>query len=169
MRNAKNTVPFKTMSLSNSTKSSCKYYSGLAFGCNVFLQCHTDEDFTMSIVQVFVNGKEIYHIDNAVVVYFCFPKLGVAVPLRPGDYLMFTSSVPHWVSSRCNNRDDVIVLSMYMKTSIVRMNNNELEITLSQAILSKRLQSYLTQKLRSPNRQCYVQHRCDTFYKAIKQ
>jgi hypothetical protein len=121
MWNAKNTVPFKTMPLSNSTKSSCKYYGGLAFGCNVFLWCHTDEDFTMSIVQVFVNGKETYHIDNSVVIYFCFPTLGVAVPLRPGDYLMFNSLVPHCVSSRCNNRDDVIVLSMYMKTSIVQM------------------------------------------------
>ena len=122
MWNAKNTVPFKTMSLSNSTKSSCKYYGGLAFGCNVFLWCHTDKDFTMSIVQVFVNGKETYHIDNSVVVYFCFPTLGVAVPLRPGDYLMFNSLVPHCISSRCNNRNDVFVLSMYMKTSVVGMN-----------------------------------------------
>ena len=122
MWNAKNTVPFKTMSLSNSTKSSCKYYGGLAFGCNVFLWCHTDEDFTMSIVQVFVNGKETYHIDNAVVVYFCFPTLGVAVPLRPDDYLMFNSLVPHWVSSRCNIRDeDAIVLSMYIKGKTLRM------------------------------------------------
>ena len=158
MWNAKNTVPFKTMSLSNSTKSSCKYYGGLAFGCNVFLWCHTDEDFTMSIVQVFVNGKETYHIDDAVVVYFYFTTLGVAVPLRPGDYLMFNSLVPHCISSRCNNRDDVIVLSMYMKTSVVGMNNNEFEITSLQAILSKRFQTYLSQKLRSPNCQCYVRH-----------
>ncbi len=93
MWNAKKTVPFKTMSLSNSTKSSCKYYGGLAFDFNIFLRCHTDEGFTMSIVQVFVNGKETYHIDDAVFVYFCFPTLGVAVPLRPGDYLMFNSLV----------------------------------------------------------------------------
>jgi hypothetical protein len=140
------------MSLPNSTRSSCKYYSGLAFGCNVFLRCHTDEDFTTSIVQVFVNGKETY------VVYFCFPTLGVAVPLRPGYYLMFNSLVPYCISSRCNNKDDVIVLSMYMKTSVVGMNNNELEITSLQAILSKRFQTYLSQKLRSPNRQCFVLH-----------
>jgi hypothetical protein len=93
--------------------------------------------------------------------------LGVAAPLRPGDYLMFNSLVPHCVSSRCNNRDDMIVLSMYMKTSVVGMNNNELEITLLQAILSKRFQSYLSQKLRSPNRQCNVRHQHDTFYKAL--
>ncbi len=109
----------KTMSLSNSTKSSRKYYGGLAFGCNVFLLCHTDKDVTMSNVQVFVNEKETYHIDNAVVVYFCFLTLGVAVQLRPGDYLMFNSLVPHCVSYRCNNRDDVIVLSIKCSMMIV--------------------------------------------------
>jgi hypothetical protein len=121
----------------------------------------------MSIVQVFVKGKETYHIGDAVVVYFCLPALGVAVLLRPGDYLMSNSLVPHCISSRCNNRDDVIVLSMYMKTSLVGMNNNKLEITLLQAILSKRFQTHRSQKLRSPNRQCYIQHRYDTFYKEL--
>jgi hypothetical protein len=28
-------------------------------------------------------------------VYFCFPTLGVAVPLRPGDYLRFNALIPH--------------------------------------------------------------------------
>jgi len=167
MWHAKKNVPFKTMSLPNSTKSSCKFYGGIAFGRNVFLRCHTDEDFTMSIVQVFLSGKESYHNDDAVVVYFCFPTLGVAVPLRPGDYLMFNALVPHCVSSRCNNRDQVIVLSMYLKTSIVGMNNNDLEVTSSQAIFSKRYQLYHSQKLRSLNRQCYVRHRYDKFYKSL--
>jgi hypothetical protein len=81
----------------------------------------------MSIVQVFVKGKETFQIDDNVVVYFCFPTLGVAVPLRPGDYLMFNALVPHCVSFRCNNNDDVICLSMYLKTSVVGMNNNDLE------------------------------------------
>ena len=147
MRNPKTTVPFKTMLLPNGTaESSCKYYRGLALGC-VFLRCHTDQDFTMSIVQIFVKGKETYHSDDAIIVYFCFPTLGVAVPLRPGDYLMLNSLVPRCVSSRCNNNDDVIVLSMYLKTSVVGMNNNKLELTLSQAILSKRFKACLSQKL----------------------
>ena len=40
----------------------------------------------MSMSQVFVKGKPHYHLDNDVIVYFCFPTLGVAV--RPGDYLL---------------------------------------------------------------------------------
>jgi hypothetical protein len=67
-------VPFKTMSGS-------KYYSGIAYGCNVFLCCHTNADFTMSISQVFLKGRNRYKINDEVVDYFCFPTLGVAVPL----------------------------------------------------------------------------------------
>jgi len=168
MRNAKAVVPFKTMSLFNhSTQPSCKYYGGLAFGCNVFLRCHTDQDFTMSIVQVFVKGKETYHIDDDIVVYFCFPTLGVAVPLRPGDYLMFNALVPHCVSSRCNNNDDVIVLSMYLKTSVVGMNNNDLELTPAQAILAKRFEASLSLKLASPHRQRHITNRYGAFYKSL--
>ena len=168
MRNAKTAVPFKTMSLFNhTTQPSCKYYGGLAFGCNVFLRCHTDQDFTMSIVQIFVKGQETYQIDDKVIAYFCFPTLGVAVPLRPGDYLMFNSLVPHCVSSQCNNNDDVIVLSMYLKTSVVGMNNNNLELTPVQAILAKRFQDSISLKLASPNRQRHVTNRYGAFYKSL--
>jgi hypothetical protein len=67
-------VPFKMISGS-------KYYGGIAYGCNVFLPFHTNADFTMSISQVFLKGRNRYKIDDEVVVYFCFPTLGVAVPL----------------------------------------------------------------------------------------
>ncbi len=40
---AKQVVPFKTMNRTvSSNESRLKYYGGLAFGCNVFLQCHTN-------------------------------------------------------------------------------------------------------------------------------
>jgi hypothetical protein len=76
-------VPFKTMSGS-------KYYGGIAYGCNVLLRCHTNADFTMSISQVFLKETNRYEIDDEVVVYFCFPTLGVAVPLRPGNFCCLT-------------------------------------------------------------------------------
>jgi hypothetical protein len=72
--------------------------------------------------------------------------LGVAIPLRPGDYLMFNSLIPHFVSSRCNNNDNVVLLSTYLKTAVVGMNNNKLELTPSPAFLAKRYQSFLSQK-----------------------
>ncbi len=44
---ARMVVPFKTMLGS-------KYYGGIAYGYNVFFCCHTNEDLTMSISQVFL-------------------------------------------------------------------------------------------------------------------
>ena len=38
-------VPFKTMTSPFDSDHSLNYYGGLAFGSNVFLRCHTDEDF----------------------------------------------------------------------------------------------------------------------------
>jgi hypothetical protein len=67
-------VPFKMISGS-------KYIGRIAYGCSVFLCCHTGADFTMNISQVFLKGRNKYEIDDEVVVYFCFPTLGVAVPL----------------------------------------------------------------------------------------
>ena len=111
--------------MSSCKKSSAlKYYGGLAFGCNLFLRCHTDDDFTMSMAHVHLKGKDQYSLSDNVVVYFCFPTLGVAVPLRPGDFLLFNAQIPHCVSSRCKHTDQIMVLSMYLKTSVVGLNNN---------------------------------------------
>ncbi len=104
----------------------------------MFLQCHTDSDFTISIVFVHIKGKDQYNVDDEPVVYFCFPTLGVAVPLRPGDFLIFNSLIPHCVSSRCKQSDDVYVVAMYLNSSAVGLNNNDLPLDVKQSILSKR-------------------------------
>jgi hypothetical protein len=73
------------------TNSNCKEqkeesnrFNGIRFGVNVFLHCHTDIDFTLSIVQVHIDNCN-YGIDNRIVSYFHFPRMGMAVPLRPSD------------------------------------------------------------------------------------
>ncbi len=70
---------------SSSAKHSARYYNGAGFGLNVNLHCHVDNNFTMSIVQVHMD--RFYHEDDPIVCYFCFPRIGVAVALRPGDFL----------------------------------------------------------------------------------
>ncbi len=112
-------VPFKTISGS-------KYYGGITYSCNVFLRCHTNADFTMSISQDFLKGRNRYKIDDKVVVYFCFPTLGVAVPLRPDDFLLYNSLIPHCILSRCKLDDNIMCVSMYLKSAAVGMNNNSL-------------------------------------------
>jgi hypothetical protein len=129
---ARSLVPFKAMSGS-------KYYGGMAFGCNVFLQWHTDSDYTMSITQVFLKGRPEYQLNDQIIAYFCFPTLGVAVPLRPGDYFTFNALIPHCISSRCNMEDDIMCTSVYLKTAIVGMHNNALELTDKQSQIANKL------------------------------
>ena len=85
VHHAKRVVPFKTFSSpidDTSGKFNAEFFGGIAFGTNVFLRCHTDADFTFSIIQVLLKGKSQYLLDDDVVVYFCFPTIGIAVPLR---------------------------------------------------------------------------------------
>ena len=87
IHHAKKQVHFKTMSTPSSVGgSSFRCYGSMAIGCNEFLPCHTDQDFTMSIVQAFVRGVDKYDVDDCIVVYFYFPALGVAISLWPGDF-----------------------------------------------------------------------------------
>jgi hypothetical protein len=142
VHHAKRVVPFKTFSSPNDDTNgnfNADFFGGIAFGTNVFLRCHTDADFTFSIIQVFLKGKSQYLFDDDVVVYFCFPTIGVAVPLRPGDYLLFNAKIPHCVSSRCRFDDEIVVTSMYLKTAIVGMNNNDLPLTNEQAWIIEQL------------------------------
>ena len=141
---AKKLVPFKTFKSGisdNHSKFNAQFFSGIGFGTNVFLRCHTDADFTMSILQVFLKGKRKYSLDDEVIVYFCFPTIGVAVPLRPGDYLLFNARIPHCLSSRCKYMDNILTTSTYLKTAIVGMNNNDLPLTKEQDRMVEHLKS----------------------------
>jgi hypothetical protein len=72
MHHAKKLVPFKTFSSTgdNSSTVSSIYFGGIAFGPKVFLRCHTDANFTMSISQVFFKGRPVYHIHDDIIAYF---------------------------------------------------------------------------------------------------
>jgi len=72
---AKRVVPFKTFISSSSEHPDnfhAQFFGGIAFGKNVFLRCHTDEDFTFSIIQVFLKGNHRYQVTDGVVVFFVF-------------------------------------------------------------------------------------------------
>jgi len=87
----------------------------------------------MSITQVFLKWRPKYQLNDHVIAYYCFPTLGVAVPLCPGDYFMFNALIPHCISSRCNLEDDIMCTSVYLKTAIVGMHNNDLKLTPQQS------------------------------------
>jgi hypothetical protein len=107
----------------------------------------------MSMAQVHLKGKDQYTLADDVVVYICFPTLGVAVPLRPSDFLLFNAQIPHCVSSRCKHTDQIMVLLMYFKTSVVGLYNNELQLNTRQSILAQCYHSIVTNQLQSSDRQ----------------
>jgi hypothetical protein len=133
---SKRVISFNTFTSSRANQLSnfhARFFSGIAFGTNVFLHCHTDADFTFSIIQVFLKGKSQHLPDDEVVAYCCFPTIGVAIPLCPGDYVLFNAKIPHCISSRCKFEDEIVVTSTYLKTLVVGMNNNNLPLTQEQA------------------------------------
>ena len=87
---------------------------------------------------VHVNGKKYEH-DDSVVVYFGFPRLGIAVPLRPDDDLIFNPMEEHALSSRCDNETEVYTISLYLKTAVVGMNENDVQLTPSLEMLLNQL------------------------------
>ena len=63
-------------------------------------------------------------MDDKVICYFALPRIGVAVALHPGDFLLFNPIKPHSISSRCRRKDDIFIVSSYLKTAVVGLNHN---------------------------------------------
>ena len=110
--------------------SETSIFNGIAFGVNVFLRSHIDNDFTFSVIQVHVDAN--YNLKYDVVCYFCFPRLGVAVPLKPGDFLLINALEYHCLSSRCTKNVDIFCDSSYLKTAVVGGNDNKRELSYSE-------------------------------------
>ena len=77
----------------------------------------------MSIVQAHIDNHD-YVMDDKVICYFAFPRIGVAVALCPGDFLLFNPNEPHSISSCCNREDDVYIIFSYLKMAVVGLNDN---------------------------------------------
>ena len=104
-----------------------------AYLCNGYLQVHVDSDFTYGAVLAHTATDCALH--DSVVVYFAFPRLGVAIPLRPGDLLFFNPKEPHCVSSRCKTNDDVHVVSLYLRSSVLGLNDNSKALNETELLL----------------------------------
>ena len=145
---ARESVPFKTMGMELVNcdvdeipiphTHCCEMFGAMAFEKNNHLRCHVDDDFCHLIMTVHFNGKKYEH-DDTIVVYFCFPTLGLAVPLRPGDARIFNPREEHMLSLRCENKTEVYTISFYLKTVVFGLNDNHLNLTLRLEMLLKDL------------------------------
>ena len=115
-------------------KDSCLFNSGLAFGLNCYLNVHTDADMSYSVVTVH-SAKYLYGFNAPIVAYMCFPRLGAAVAMRPGDLIIFNPQEPHAISSQCDNKVDINSAAMYLKTAVVGLNDNNLPLSSLQQVI----------------------------------
>ena len=135
IRFAKEIVNYARLPRKGSGKKTASIFGSIAFGQNVYLNSHWDADFTYSIVTVHRpprNGRSKYDLDDDIICYFVFPRYGMAVPLRPGDILIFNPQEYHSVSSRVCDEDDISCLSIYLKSAIVGLWDNDIELTQEQ-------------------------------------
>jgi hypothetical protein len=106
-------------------------WGSLACGKNYYLNSHLDDDFFFSLTTIasefgLQEDVDKYRMDAKVCNYFTFAEQGIAVALRPGDMLIFKSRYHHCLSSRTDSYrcKDVFCLLLYLKTAIVRGNDN---------------------------------------------
>ena len=102
----------------DSGKGLNEFWSGLVMGRNVFLNAHKEEkDHSWAVVLVIAEDT-----DDDVVRHFVFPELGVAVPMRSGDLILFNPKHVHCVAARCNPKVDDYCMSFYLPAAVVGGN-----------------------------------------------
>ncbi len=100
----------------------------MAVGTNVFLATHTDKDYAYSAV--LVHCRFPCQMDKErILAYFAFPALGIAIPLRMGDVLLFNPNEPHCIYSRVTDTDYLYCVSLYLKSAIIWLNDNSIPLT----------------------------------------
>ena len=128
MNAALDLIDYKTFPSKGKVSKDAIFMTGsAAVGWNVCLESHVDCDFGISMACILKPNHHCQN-DDAVVVYFCFPRLGLAVPLRPGDVFLFNPREPHCLSSRCEKSDDLYCISFYLKSNVVGLHDNSIPL-----------------------------------------
>jgi hypothetical protein len=117
---AKKLGRYQGFSLAERNAGESTIWPSIAYGRNVFLPLHTDQDYFLSATMIFTNRST----SNEVLGYFCFPTKGISVALRNGNVLLFNPQVPHCLSSPCKPVLEIFCLSAYIKSLVVSGNTN---------------------------------------------
>jgi hypothetical protein len=128
-----------TLSLTSSMGGEERIWASLATSYNYMSPAHVDDDafltaLTVSYVPYIYRFKKYLYKDHIndlpVACYMCFPELGIAVALRPGDVIFFNPHYYHCVSGRTVEYDNekVYVTSFYMKSMQLGLNDNSILI-----------------------------------------
>lgn len=151
IRDARELIAWDNIKFSDAKDDVNGIFNGIAFGVNVYLRAHKDEDFTYSVIQVHLDNED-YSVNDENICFFCFPRLGVAVPLKPGDFLLINALEYHCVSSRCNDEVDIFCISSYLKTAVVGGNDNKRALTENELDCMTAYDEWIDEKTRTHNK-----------------
>jgi hypothetical protein len=115
----------ETFSIPNISQKA-SVYGAFACGVNVYLATHVNADYTYSATSVYWRG--LCNDDDKILCYSAFPRLGIAIPLCPGDVLFFNPNEP-CVSSCVQNADDISCVSLYLKSDNIGKHDNGIAIS----------------------------------------
>jgi len=130
------TIPSRWSHGKEMPSASSRIYGAFGCGVNVYLNAHTDKDFTCCATSIHMHTR--YSLFQEIVAYFAFPKLGIAIPLYMGDIWFFNPKENHCISSRCKVEDDIYCISLYLKTDNIGLNNNSIPLSHHEEYLLER-------------------------------
>jgi hypothetical protein len=66
--------------------------------------------------------------------YFCFPEVGIAVAVHPGDMLLFNLLFYHCCARKTSHyrKNNVFANAFYLKTEVVGLHDNNIDLTEAQ-------------------------------------
>ena len=76
-------------------KANATIYGTYASGVDLYLSSHWYKDYTYCATSIY--EKKLYLESQNVVAYFAFPQLRIAIPLRPGNSILFNPKEPHCI------------------------------------------------------------------------
>jgi hypothetical protein len=101
-------------------------FSQLAIATKYWVALHEDDDMFRTLLSCYASEKEKDKPNNDILFYFVFPSVGIAIPMRSTDILVFDSKFAHCASNyRC---EDSLIFSCFTSSKTVNAhitNNNE--------------------------------------------
>jgi hypothetical protein len=120
-------------------KDNLSIWAGISTARNHYLQVHTDQDFFLSMTLIVPASGELKPEEKDTVThYFCFPKQGRSVAMKPLDLILFDATEWHCLSSG-KTEGDFYCVSFYLKTLLVGKNDNSLTLTQMEGVILENL------------------------------
>jgi hypothetical protein len=117
------TSGFDTVAAGNGTA-----FISIAFCKNAHANAHIDSGMCQGLIAVHKQSVHFVYCQH-ILAYFCIQCLSVAVLFHPGDAIIVNPCKPHCLSSFVDVSEYYYLLVMYLKKSVIELNDNILPLT----------------------------------------